>query len=92
MIRGIRKEMIQMKPKGNRYFEEVQFILHPQKETLREEDRRAMLAEAHRILRESQPHSKAKGGAGAFLIPFLWGLLLGSVAVGIPWLLTLLLL
>lgn len=88
MIRGIRKDMIHMKPRGSRYFEEVLFILRPQSGRLREEDRRSMVAEAHRILRESQP----RGGdrAREVLIPFFWGLLGGSLSVGLIWLITLL--
>lgn len=94
MIRGIQKNMIWVQTPKSRYFEEIHFIIRRQ--TDGEESRNGEMAkEANRILAEysspqkeaTQPHERKQNRGGA--IAFLWGMLVGSLLVGVAWLMSL---
>lgn len=61
MIKGAQKQMIVVRTGNSRYFDEAYFVLKRQLETKKGEQE-DLLAEADRILRESEPrHRKARG-------------------------------
>jgi len=94
MIRGIQKNMIWVQTPKSPYFEEIHFIVRRQIDG--EEARNGEMAkEANRILAEYnapqknppklQDRKQSRGGA----IAFLWGMLVGSLLVGVAWLMSL---
>lgn len=94
MIRGIQKNMIWVQTPKSPYFEEVHFIMRRQTEG--EANRNGeMTKEANRILAEysatqkNPSHPQGRGQSKGGAIAFLWGMLTGSLLVGVVWLISL---
>ena len=88
MLRGIQKNIIQMRTPNSRFFEEVYFILRAERR--KEGTKDEMLAEANRILSESDTdRRRSKKGAGRVrgkIYLFFFGLLSGASLVAVAWL------
>ena len=93
MIRGVQKNMIWVQTPKSQYFEEVHFVI---RRGLSREDQRngEMTREANRILAEhdgalqaGKKNRRAPGDLRA-MIPFLWGMLSGSLMVAALWIVT----
>ena len=96
MLRGIHKNVIQMRLSGNRYFESAYLILKrnpSDKDTLPHYRQDDMLREANRILEDCdlrRSGSRRSIRLRGKLFPFFCGLLLGASLVAFLWLTVLL--
>lgn len=89
MIRGIQRNVIWVQTPNSQYFEEVHFIVRREIEpTAAGGD---MAKEANRILAEAtEQKGRRRDRLTRSAIPFLWGMLSGSLLVALAWLLSLL--
>ena len=79
MVKGVNKQMIVLKPEGNRLYEQVCFVLRNDVKQSRESER-DMLNEANRILAEMDI-KRVKPRRLIWLSRVLWWLLLLAVGV-----------